>query len=108
MSSIALVVCVAWLCWRLAQFAELRHWRGVALPVKYTPIGRAMPRRRHPRQALIDPALSLGLFIGVPYALEAPLGRTVWFAPEMTDWLLVDLGVAVGVMIARLMLSISQ
>lgn len=67
-----------------------------------------MPRRPHPARALIDPLLSLGLFIGVPYALGTPVAKGLFFAPEMTDWLVVDAGIAVAVMIARLMLSISR
>jgi hypothetical protein len=105
---IVLLACVAWLYWRVAQLVELRHWRGVALAVRYVPIGAAMPRRRHPARALIDPVLSLGIFISVPYVLGTPVAAALWFAPEVTDWLVIDAAVAVAVMIARLTLSISR
>ena len=37
---------------------------------------------------------SLGLFFGIPAFLEAPLSTMMWFAPDVTGWLVVNTIVA--------------
>src|ERR1035437_2293459 len=79
---------VIWLAWRIKQVATLVRWRksaagGPAEPVWWRPAG-----------ALVDPGVALGLFVGVPLLLGSPLSTLRWFAPDLTDWLILNTVVA--------------
>jgi CubicO group peptidase (beta-lactamase class C family) len=75
-----------WLVWRGYQIFSLRRWIKRS---RVAPLDRSN-LVRHPVTALIDPGLSLGLFFGIPVFLEAPLSTMMWFAPDMTSWLVVN------------------
>jgi hypothetical protein len=96
---ITALACV-WLVWRGNQIFALRRW------IKR--LGAATIDRneliRHPVLTLIDPGLSLGLLFGIPAFLEAPLSTMMWFAPDMTSWLVVNTIVSLLVFGLRLAL----
>ena len=78
--------------------------------MRVTPIDRR-ELIRHPAIALLDPGLSLGLFLGIPVFLEAPLSTMMWFAPDMTSWLVVNTIVALlvgGLRLALMVPAIEQ
>ena len=91
---------IVWLVWRGYQVVSLRRW------IKRADVSTVDRNEliRHPALTLIDPGLSIGLLFGVPAFLEAPLSTMMWFAPDMTSWLVVNTIVSVLVFGLRLAL----
>lgn len=87
---------VLWLAWRIKQIATMVRWR------KWTARGPAGPVWWRPAGALIDPGVALGLFVGVPLLLGSPLSTLRWFVPDLTDWLILNMVVALLIAAARM------
>lgn len=101
--ALILLACLSWLAWRVAQIVELHKWR--QKPNDAPPVSDvAAPARRTLAGALIDPGISMGLFIGVPLALGTPLSTLRWFAPDVTHWLTWNAIVALLIMAQRVIL----
>ena len=105
--ALILLACVSWLAWRVGQLIELRRWRRMPRAAPQ-PHNILEPPQRNVAGALIDPGLSMGLFIGAPLALGTPLSTLRWFAPDVTHWLIVNAIIAMLIMVQRLVLWSSR
>ena len=107
--ALILLACLSWVAWRIGQVIELRRWhrapnRAESATRAAPAADGAAPEQKKLAGALIDPGLSLGLFIGAPLALGTPLSTLRWFAPDVTHWLIVNAIVAMLIMVQRVVL----